>query len=175
MDRTPYTSIFTAQSLPPWNCPTCHKGLLQIKENTFNRDDTFVSKAKRNNADWHPENTSYVYSCLLLCNNPNCFELVASCGKGFILFIPTGPDTHEFQDFFEPLYFTPALRIFPIPRITPEAVKVEILASFESFFSNPGSAGNHVRVALESILTAMRIKRYVNRKGRRVFIVTRPY
>jgi hypothetical protein len=46
----------------------------------------------------------------------------------------------------------------------------EINKSFELIFCNPPSAANHIRIALENLLTYMKVKRYEIRKGKKIFV-----
>jgi len=63
--------------------------------------------------------------------------------------------------FFSPKHFSPHLKIFICPEDTPDNVSKEIERSFSLFFSDAPSAANHIRIALEDLLTHLKIKRYI--------------
>ncbi|MBN4077968.1 DUF4145 domain-containing protein [Nitrospina gracilis] len=72
--------------------------------------------------------------------------------------------------FYTPKYFSPNLKIFKYPSKTPAEVKEELENSFALFFCDPSSSGNHIRIALENLLTYLKIKRYKDRAGKRTFL-----
>jgi len=67
-------------------------------------------------------------------------------------------------DYFEPKYFHPHLKLFSLPKKVPANVAEEINQSFELFFCSPSSAVNHIRIALENLLTHMKVIRYYRYK-----------
>jgi hypothetical protein len=84
-----------------------------------------------------------------------------------------GQDGYEeifYDDYFTPRYFTPHLRIFSLPKNAPAEVAEEIENSFSLFFSDPSSAANHIRIAIENLLTHLKIKRYDTNRGRRTYL-----
>lgn len=79
------------------------------------------------------------------------------------------PDLEYIQS-FNPNYFSPHLKIFEIPKDTPEAVLKEVSKSFSLLFCDPSSSANHIRVALEHLLTHLKIKRFATNNGRKKFL-----
>tara|TARA_B100000315_G_C14298370_1_gene460672 strand:- start:209 stop:610 length:402 start_codon:yes stop_codon:yes gene_type:complete len=49
-------------------------------------------------------------------------------------------------------------------------VSEEIEKSFSLFFSDAPSAANHIRIALEDLLTHLKIKRYKSKENKRTFL-----
>jgi len=111
---------------------------------------------------------------LLECTNSACKDTVANSGIGLIdfdiEFDDDGSPYQAWEDFFIPKHFVPHLKIFLCPKGTPENVSEEIEKSFSLFFSDAPSAANHVRVALENLLTHLKIKRYELRGQKRTFL-----
>ncbi|MCO5190091.1 MAG: DUF4145 domain-containing protein [Anaerolineae bacterium] len=146
-----------------WECPTCGKGKLEIKEGTLHVSETAKS-VKENAFESYPINREHLYSCLFRCNNNKCREVISSSGRGYLEPVfPNDPDGGVRQDWdykFVPIYFLPNLQFFQIPGRTPKTVLVEINESFSLFFCAPSSAANHVRRSVEELLTALKIKRY---------------
>lgn len=174
MDRKAYKFPFRKDGRPQWVCPTCKKGVLRIQKDTFNEKETFTSRRERASEEWDQQSTEYVYSCLFLCSNVACRDVIANSGVGFgefdFVLDENDEATGEWSYIYRPKYFSPHLKIFQYPRNTPANVGEAIEKSFELFFSNPPSAANHIRVALENLLTHLKVKRFNVSKGRRLFI-----
>lgn len=174
MDRKVYKLPLKKNSLSRWSCPSCNKGLLRVKVNTFHAEETKESKSARGHEAWDPEWIRYVYSCLLECTNTACKDTVANSGTGSvdfdIDFDEDGSPNQAWDDFFTPKHFSPHLKIFLCPSGTPKDVSEEIEKSFSLFFSDAPSSANHVRIALEGLLTYLKIKRYEVKGKRRTFL-----
>lgn len=174
MDRDSYKRPFQKSKVTKFLCPKCGKGYLTAKEDSFLSHETKESMQARRHEAWDPTWITFVYSCLLECTNSACKETVASSGSGFI------DDTYflnemdqpqiDFGEYFKPKFFYPHLKIFNIPESTPHVVVKEIDTSFSLVFSDPSSSANHIRVALEHLLTDLKIKRFKNKNGRRLFL-----
>ena len=168
IDRKIFKSSFRGKGLTRWNCPACGKGFLEIMKGTFHCKETKDSKRTRSSRDWEPEWIEYLYSCLLECNNTACKDIVSSSGVGYTeQYIGYDEERGEYsgyQDCFSPKYFCPHLKIFNYQKNIPGEVKDELDLSFSLFFCDPSSSANHIRIALENLLTYMRIKKYVDRR-----------
>lgn len=174
IDRKIYKLPFQPNRPCGWVCPACNKSIFKIKDDTFHSELTRSSRNAQSSDDWSPDWDDYVYSCLLECTNPSCKEIVSSSGVGFV-----DNDTEDDIDgnpsrvlsvFYTPKYFSPNLKIFNYPKKTPTEVKDELENSFALFFCDPSSAGNHIRITLEKLLTHLGIKRFRDRAGKRVFL-----
>ena len=150
------------------------KGRLKVKINTFQEEETKESQKAHGHEAWDPDWIEYVYSCLLECTNPACKDTIANSGTGSVDFDieydQEGNPQQAFGDFFIPKHFSPHLKIFICPRKTPDNVSDEIQKSFSLFFCDPPSAANHIRIALENLLTHLKIKRYEVKGKRRTFL-----
>jgi len=174
MDRKSYKLPFNKTGVTKYQCPSCVKGLLKVKQNTFHFSETKQSSSAHQHEAWEPEWIEYVYSCLFECTNTNCKDTVASTGTGsvtqYMYYDEEGRPDVDYDDFFKPEFFSPHLKIFGIPKGIPEEVEEEINTSFTLLFSDPSSSSNHIRIALEHLLTHLKIKRFVTNGGRRSFL-----
>lgn len=174
IDRRSFKLPFRESGKPPWTCPTCYKGILRIQTDSFKHEETRDSKRTRNNPDWYPDSLEYVFSCVLVCSNVNCNEVVSSSGEGFVDYDYDYDEHGELQQkwetLFRPKYFFPHLKMFQYPTAIAEDVAKELKASFALFFCSPASAANHVRIALEHLLTALKVKRFRTSAGRRSYL-----
>lgn len=174
MDRKSFKLPFDECGVTKYQCPTCEKGALQVKNGSFNFHETRDSDREHKNDDWEPEWINYVYSCLFECTSSDCKDIVASTGTGSVSqyesYDDEGIPSLDFVDFFKPKYFSPHLKMFLIPKGTPEDVADEVNKSFSLVFADPPSSANHIRVALEHLLTHLKIKRFNTNNGRRGFL-----
>jgi hypothetical protein len=172
MDRQLYKLPFRKERPPRWVCPTCGKGILKIKADTFNSVETSGSKKAHKHEEWDPQWIEYVYSCLLVCSNEACKDVVANSGEGSVDldfdYDDNGQPVQNWFDLFRPKYFHPHLKLFSLPTGTPKDVVEEINQLFELFFCNPPSASNHIRIALENLFTYMKVKRYETKMSERM-------
>lgn len=178
MNRTLFKLPFRSESLPRWRCPTCIEGVLDLAKGTFTKEVDARTRQRWGNKDYYPECEEYVFSCVLKCTHSNCQEVVVTGGIGYLDWEEgSDPDGNPMQNFFSlfhPKYFVPHLKIIGIPKQTPKDVIKELNQSFDLFFINPASAANHVRIALENILTDLKVKRFeTTRSGRKILFLHR--
>lgn len=69
MDRTAFKVSFTESGVTKYHCPTCGKGVLQVKAGSFKKSETRDSVKAHQHEAWEPEWTEYIYSCLFECTN----------------------------------------------------------------------------------------------------------
>ena len=173
MDRKTLKLPFTLKSAPNWTCPTCEMAPLRIRKDSFIKDERLHSRDHSHEA-WDPEWIEYVYSCLLVCSNDKCKEVVASSGTGSVDW-STYEDEHGapdqvYEDHFRPKFFEPPLKLLQIPKNCPESVSKPIEDSFALFFAAPHAASNNVRIGIEALLTELKIRRFNLVSGKRRFV-----
>lgn len=174
MDRKLLKLPFSPENSPDWLCPTCEKGVLQIKRNTFAKEELTHSREERSHTAWEPEWIKYVYTCLLICSNDKCKEVVANSGTGSVdwelVADEHGEPVQIHDDFFLPKYFEPPLKLIHIPDNCPKSVSGPLNESCKLFFISPSAALNNVRIAIEELLTELKIRRFVQLNGKRRLI-----
>ena len=173
MDRKSLKLPFREGSPPDWMCPTCRKGFLRIRKDTFFKEELRSSR-HHSYDEWEPEWIEYVYSCLLLCTNEQCKEIVSCSGVGSVEADygedEDGQPVQEYDDFFRPKYFEPPLHLLSLPDACPESIAIPMKESFRLFFSSPSAASNCVRSAVEELLTELKVRRFNLKDGKRRFI-----
>lgn len=171
MDHTPFKIPFTKDRVPYWQCPTCGGGQLKLLPNSLAKQETQQSRLAHEHEAWEPEWIEYVYSCIFICTNSVCKEVISSCGTGRV-------DYNEYEDerdgwvqvtedLFTPRFFQPPLRLIDIPLDCPFDVSSYLRESFSLFFSDPNAALNSARTAIEAVLTQLGVKKFANVKGSR--------
>lgn len=173
MDRKILKLPFTLGSAPDWMCPTCQVAPLRIRKDSFVKEERRHSR-NHSPLEWEPEWIEYVYSCMLDCSNDKCKEVVTSCGTGsvdwYVQEDDEGIPEQVYDDHFRPKYFEPHLKLMKFPKGCPESVSRPLEDSFALFFASPSAASNSVRIAVEVLLTELKIRRFNVAGGKRRFI-----
>lgn len=174
MNRTLFKLPFRSETLPRWRCPTCIEGVLVLAKGTFTKEVDARTRQRWDSKGFDPECEEYVYSCVLKCTHSPCQEVVVTGGIGYLDWEEgsdqEGNPIQNFFSLFHPKYFVPHLKIIDIPKQTPKDVTEELNQSFDLFFVSPASAVNHVRIALEKILTDLKVKRFETTRSRRIIL-----
>lgn len=178
MNRELFKGSFKLGKIPNWVCPTCTKGTLKIKKDSFTREESAYSlknSLKNSEYGYLALELSYVYTCILVCSNEDCNEVVVNTGTGYVETEITGFNEHgEIEkdvEYFRPKYFQPSLKIIQIPQKCSQKLANSLNESFKLFFSSPSSASNNLRIALEELLTALKVKRFTVSNGKRKPII----
>ena len=167
IDRKLYTGCFTRDNIPSWNCPTCNSGILTATQENFIDGYTASTSAVIKKIWFEPEEMAeLIYTVFLQCSNPKCLENVVNIGSGFVEREYNEQDWN-WVSYFKPKFFYPPLMIFQVPEDTPENVKKAILSSFSFIFINKSSAANQIRIAIECLLTHLKVKQYYVIKHKR--------
>ncbi len=122
--------------------------------------------ARASDEEWFDHrHVEYRFTALLKCDNIACGEVVPIAGLGEVEEIPDERMEHfEYADQFFPTYFHPSPILISIPTTCPAPVREQLHASFSASWTDANSAANRIRVAVESLLDALRIPR--TRKGK---------
>jgi hypothetical protein len=150
---------FTKQYCKPFPCPTCGRGILKVQEGTlFSEWTAYTRKYRKEDPNWEPECDQGRCSCRFVCGNDSCRDVVAAAGR-----VDTGcgetPEQPGYYCIFGPEFFTPSVKIIPIPDQCPTDVAAEIELAFQVFFSDFAGAINHLRKSVECILDYLDIPR----------------
>lgn len=171
VDRTVWKLPFRGKGQTNWPCPTCLAGKLKVKSDTFHREEGHDSKAAFSHEAWDPTWVRYTFSCMLVCSNDSCKEIIACTGDGFVEeydYVDEDGESHfDHQDYFRPKYFEPHLRLIELPESCPRAVSELLNDSFKLFFSSPSAASNNIRMAVEELLTELKVPRFISKNKRR--------
>ncbi len=161
MDRKALKLPFTLNGPKNWVCPTCQSGMLGIKIDSFNKNE--IRKSRNHSYEaWDPEWIQFTFSCLLDCTNAHCKETVSCTGVGSVeenyFTDEDGNPRSRYEEYYTPKYFEPHLRLIEVPKVCPESVSTLLDESFKLFFCSPSAASNNVRMALEELLTALKVR-----------------
>lgn len=169
INRDLYKGYFTQDDILKWQCPTCNSGSLKAIKEKFLQEHNSET-AINYHEDWFevPEMITYTFTALLSCTNPNCKEIVSCSGTGHVEQEQYTYDDFKYVEYFKPFFFYPALNIFQIPKKTPDNVTTSIKSSFSLLFTNKSASANQIRIALEDLLTHLKVNRtYINSHRKR--------
>lgn len=149
-------------SWPPIPCPDCHEGVIRPEGKLVTLPDPESDMLLARIAAGVEGDSELTGSCsgTFRCGDPDCGRGVLISGDWSydIDFEPNGAGT-RWADYIRVRYSTPALPIFIPPAKTPDKVTTAINAASELLWINPGAAANHLRQAIEELLTSKRVKR----------------
>lgn len=173
LDRKLLKVPFTIDTPKNWPCPTCQGGTLSLNRDCFHKDEICNSRDHSHDA-WEPEWITYTFSCMFVCTNSHCKETVSCTGVGTVEEDYTTDENDnfvpEYRDIFTPRHFEPHLRLIEIPEGCPESVSTLLNESFKLFFCSPSAASNNIRMALEELLTDLKVRRFELVHKRRQFL-----
>lgn len=160
------------RALPPWPCPTCGGGgKLTPLEDTMMVKETGPSKSEHGEDYWDPEYITKRFSSLLECNNPKCKEIVTVSGNKDLIenfyYDEEGQTVFDYTERFWPISLNPAPHIFEIPPKCPDSTAEAIKSGFALFWIDKDACGTKWRLAIEELLTELKVSRYRKRvKGK---------
>ena len=168
MDRGKWRGYFLKKRLPSWPCPTCKQGTLKLDKDSLDCRETRESRRNRLGVN-DPMEFERRFSCFAICSRESCGEVVIVAG---IQGLEPSDYDGSLTEIYLPAYVSPPPPIIPIPKACPSPVRSELELSFGLFWYDPSAAATRIRIALEMLLTHLKIKRYEfqlksNRKRRR--------
>ena len=153
----------TFECWPILPCPSCKVGSLSIVENTISKEETASSKAAHGHDAWEPDWIIKRFMAVLTCANPSCGDKVFVCGEitteWLQYYTPEGETDTEVYEYYVPHFFEPAPPVFPIPGECPEEIRDELKKAFALIWSDVGSGGNRLRVAIEALMNERKIEK----------------
>ena len=171
VDRKLFKLPFWQDRKPNWPCPTCGSGVLLLHDDAMTVRESAATIKGRKDPEFFYEWAELRFSAMLTCSNSACKESVALVGRGGVdidySYDEDGNTVGEYYKIYRAEYFYPHLRMFNAPKAVPIDVTEEIEKSFSVYFADPDAASNHVRKAVEALLTGLKVKRFLVQKGKR--------
>lgn len=154
VNRELFREPFYIDSVPPWPCPRCNVGVLVLTDKEWLRiTPDATSRGNMSEESDATEIETGVCACIVMCNHENCREACAIAAKW----------QDEMESFegepsavavCRPVSITPAPPMVHVPKGCPDDIRKEVTAAFSAFWSDLSSSLNHLRQALELLLTA---------------------
>ena len=150
-----------------WRCPTCSLGHLRLVPDSFKHEESHASLLARDDAEWEPEWIQYRFVALLKCDKDTCGESAAVLGEGSPKLV-VSDFGDEWPNTFYPTLVSPSPELFAIVKECPANVAALIRKAFVSSWGDYNACANQIRIALELLLSARRVPKYVtDKKGSR--------
>jgi len=158
---------FTQSMEVEWPCPECGQKTLQIDKVNF-KSESVLKCRRAHGEDWfEPEMDETVFSCMAHCSRSSCGEVVVCIGKGgWEVDWDYENNSREYYSWYEPMSFIPTLHPFALPGKCPGEITGPLTASFSVYLSQPGSAANLIRIAVERMLTAIGVPEHNDKQKR---------
>jgi hypothetical protein len=154
---------------PAVACPVCRDGVL-LEDSVQGVATSASERAYRVTDD--PMDLSGGFYGSLRCNVAACHEAVLIAGDYTVDIDVDADGRTKERDFFKLHYIRPALPIILPPEGTPPAVVAAIEAASVVVWADPSSAANRLRLAVEALLSAYGMRRFVNKNGKRLRLTT---
>ncbi|TGE23570.1 DUF4145 domain-containing protein [Hymenobacter metallicola] len=153
-------------------CRFCNTGRLTADSNKVVDEET--SSSKRHQVMPYANQDEYEgkFSILFRCNNAKCREIHLASGD-VIFEEMRSYDEYSHEETFDgydkqyyPRFFHPSIDIFTIDSNLPNNISEEIRKSFSLYFTDTNAAANRIRVAIEHLLSVLKIPTH-NKAGNR--------
>jgi hypothetical protein len=164
MDRKLWVERFSPDgSTAPWPCPACGQLNLTAISSSVHTYEGRESARYRSYEEWEPGWIEARFICMLQCA---CEEYVSVTGRHGveegISSEPNNPEAYphvDYEDYYEPLFFHPALRIVNVPKQVPRDVRDQLIQSFAMFWCDLDACANRIRTSIEKLLNHRGVKR----------------
>ncbi|HLP52827.1 MAG TPA: DUF4145 domain-containing protein [Chitinophagales bacterium] len=168
LDKKAFSDFYNKDDLPEWLCPVCSKGRLRLATPTSIRIEETQSSIKGRSDDaWDPFWYDGKFVLRLSCSNKLCKESTYCIGD-VIHDIEHDENGHQyFEEFLQPKFFNPALKLFEINKLVPKEITEVLLDAFRLFWSDKESCANKIRLVLELVLDDKNVKIFPSSKSRK--------
>ncbi|MBB5645739.1 DUF4145 domain-containing protein [Pedobacter cryoconitis] len=144
-------------------CPNCITGELISIDKKYIQTETRASSIQTTEEPSYPY-TDFIFTEHLKCNY--CAEIVAALGYKSEDNYPD-QDSHH-NTVIKYSSFIPAPHIIEMPKSCPVIVKKILIDSFSLFWMDENSCANKIRISVEALMDALKVKKTkMTKKGRR--------
>ena len=156
---------------PNWPCPSCANGRLQLIKESVVNEETPSSKEAHSHEAWEPDWIEKRYSAHLNCSDLTCGERAVVVGSVRCNIVYGydygGRTTTEVIEKFYPEFIHPSPSLIHLVDETPEKVVEEVYKASALIWTDTSSSANKLRLAAERILTALKVRKTKQVKGKR--------
>lgn len=150
---------------PAITCPTCRLAILTGDRSFKTKRSAESKRFYKEEEGFEPDWIHGVFNGVLTCSNAQCEETVVVAGVYKI--VPAQTRHEQYTQCLQPRYFDPPLCLMELPSGVPEETARAVADASSLILINPGAAANRLRQAVESLLTARKVKRFETRTNRK--------
>lgn len=147
---------FADDAWPDILCPFCMTAMTRPEPGSIAARSSAESSRIQTHEAWEPDWISGHFTGYLRCSDPNCDESTAVAGKFSVGLTRTYDD---YQDYYALKFAYPALPLCSFPPGTPDTVQTQLERAGAVLWSDPQSAANSLRRAVEALIDAQSIPR----------------
>ena len=175
-DLRALTRPFPDTKWPFIPCPACKKGSVSpASPDSINIQETHESKSYRDHPGWEPDWINGYFSGVLTCERSTCKEFVHVIGEFKVVDkiyeaddpydLERGPN--EYDNSMKVKFFEPPLLLIDGNSNAPDQVCSLVNSASVVLWSDPASAANRVRSAVEELLNRQHVRKtFQDRKGK---------
>lgn len=162
---------FPESRWPFISCPVCKRGGIHpTKPGSITFQESRESLSCHDHPDWEPTYIDGHFSGVLTCERSACRDFVHVIGEYKVIDRvhepgePYGPhqwNTNDFENSMRIKFFEPSLLLIDPDRKSPEQVISLVNSASVILWSDPASAANRVRTAVEELLNRQRVRKIV--------------
>ena len=150
MKRELWIGTLSKYGCPPWPCPHCKKGTVQLDRTSLAFHETVLSKQGRQHDEFAHDWIDYRFTAWADC--ASCKGRVAIAGIGGPEQVPVSEDDWDWQDRFAPQIWTPMPEMIDIPEKCPKEVRNALNDAFALHAFQRAACASRLRVALEALM-----------------------
>jgi hypothetical protein len=152
-------------------CPVCGRGnLAPTDAESIVAEETRKSLSFRAHESWEPEWIHGHFHGVLRCEREACKEIVLIVGEFGIGMKDNdeGRWNGDYENLLRPRFFIPPLSLIAENEKYPKSILNLVSSASTVLWTDPSSAANRIRLAIEELLTLKRVpKSYLDKKGKR--------
>ena len=176
IDRSTWRKSVYENFTNSYPCPRCQKGKVHRGESEIVLVEPHHSAEEHQHEAWEPDWIVRSFTTMLTCNQTNCGEVIAVCGRAGVAHECSdiddfGGPVFEYLDWFQPVSMFPAPPLFPIIYDLPQSVKQELNLAFQLYWTDLSASTSRLRTSLERVLDDQNIETHTlnsksNKKSR---------
>lgn len=134
---------------PEIPCPSCARGVLLPDRDSFVEEESITSKNLHGHEGWEPEWIQSDFHCVLTCRKETCdrVRVTGEMNLGW-----GGRYDVQYEKFFMPIIFRPALPLLVSRNLCPAEVGERVDAAAKILWLDPNAAANRLRGAVEALM-----------------------
>ncbi|MFJ1709723.1 DUF4145 domain-containing protein [Kitasatospora sp. NPDC088346] len=162
-DLRSLSKSFQVANWPETACPSCYRGALSLADSkSLQTVESLSSRANRDHEGWEPEWLHGTFHAELTCDRSQCGQVVIVSGDWETMtekLDSEGWDGQSYEEVVLPRFFLPSLVLIQPNEKYPNSVRELVASASTILWTDPSSAANRLRTAIEELLTLQRVRK----------------